>query len=41
MNVSKRRIQQIIKKYKLTNVMPTLIKSRRPKIEISEDKRKD
>ena len=40
MNVSKRRIQQIIKKYKLTNVMPTLIKSRRPKIEISEDKRK-
>ena len=40
MNVSKRRIQQIIKKYKLTKIMPILIKSRRPKTKISEDKRK-
>ena len=39
MNVSKRRIQQIIKKYKLTKIMPALIRSRRPKIEISEDKK--
>ena len=29
MNVSKRRVQQIIKHYRLTKVMPTLIKSRR------------
>lgn len=40
MNVSKRRIQQIIKKYKLTKITPMLIKARRPKIEITEDKKK-
>jgi putative transposase len=40
MNVSERRIQQIIKRYSLTNIMPILIKARRPKTEISEDKKK-
>jgi len=40
MNVSKRRIQQIIKKYKLTKTMSMLIKARRPKIEVTEDKQR-
>jgi putative transposase len=40
MNVSKRRIQQIIKRYLLTDTMPTLTKERRPRTEISEDKKK-
>jgi putative transposase len=39
MNVSERRIQQIIKKYKLTNIMPILTKLRRPKTEISDEQR--
>ena len=37
MNVSERRIQQIIKIFRLTKVMPTIIKSRRPKTFISDD----
>lgn len=41
MNVSKRRIQQIIKRYKLTNIMPILTKARKPKTEISGDKKKN
>jgi putative transposase len=40
MSVSERRIQQIIKKYKLTKTMPELTKSRRPKIEITEEKKR-
>ena len=40
MNVSERRIQQIIKRYNLTKIMPILTKTRRPRTEISEDKKK-
>jgi putative transposase len=40
MNVSKRRVQQIIKHYRLTKVMPTLTKSRRPKTTINDEQRK-
>lgn len=36
MNVSERRIQQIIKRYKLTKVMPILTKARRPRTEITD-----
>ncbi len=39
MNVTERRIQQIIKRFKLTNVMPTLTKSRRPKTQITEEQK--
>ena len=39
MNVSERRIQQIIKKYKLTKVMPELIKARRPKTVITDEQK--
>jgi len=39
MNVSARRIQQIIKRFKLTNIMPTLTKSRRPKTQITEEQK--
>lgn len=39
MNVSERRIQQIIKRFKLTDVMPTLTKSRRPKTQITEEQK--
>ena len=37
MNVSLRRVQQIIKRFKVTNTMPTLTKSRRPKTQITEE----
>ena len=37
MNVSVRRVQQIIKRFKLTNLMPTLTKSRRPKTQITDE----
>lgn len=40
MNVSVRRVQQIIKEYNLTNIMPTLTKSRRPKTFIDENQKK-
>lgn len=40
MNVSKRRIQQIIKKHKLSKIMPELIKSRRPKTELTDEQKK-
>jgi len=39
MNVSVRRVQQIIKRFKLTNVMPTLTKSRRPKTQITDEQK--
>lgn len=40
MNVSERRIQQIIKRFRLTRVMPILTKSRRPKTEINDEQKK-
>ena len=39
MNISIRRVQQIIKRYKLTNVMPALTKSRRPKTQITDEQK--
>ena len=39
MKVSIRRVQQIIKEYKLTKIMPALNKSRRPKTEITEEQK--
>ncbi len=41
MNVSKRRIQQIIKKHKLTKIMPELTKSRRPRTELTDEQKKN
>ena len=39
MRISTRRVQQIIKEYKLTKLMPALNKSRRPKTEITEEQK--
>ncbi len=39
MNVSVMRIQQIIKRFKLTKDMPTLTKSRRPKTSLTEEQK--
>jgi len=40
MNVSRRRIQQIIKRYTLIEIMPSLIKTRRPKTYLSDEEKK-
>ena len=39
MNVTPRRVQQIIKDYRFTGIMPTLTKSRRPKTYLTEEQR--
>ena len=41
MNVSNRRIQQIIEKYRFTKIMPELTKSRRPRAELSDEQKRN